>query len=85
MTQVTYSPAAAKQLSKLPRGDAKKIAAKLDQLAAAPASMNAQIKALQGSDPKAYRLRIGDYRAIFVWRAAGLWVERIAHRKDVYR
>lgn len=85
MTQVTYSPTAAKQLRKLPRQSAQAVRDKLLQLAEDPQSMQAQVKALQGSDSKLYRLRIGDYRVIFGRERDTIVVAVVAHRREVYR
>ena len=85
MTQIILSAAAAKQLNKLPTKTADKIMAKLEQLAADPRSQAANVKALQGSKPQAYRLRVGDYRAIFQIVEEGLRVTSVRHRSEVYR
>ena len=85
MTKVAYTPAATKELRKLSRKEAARIMAKLAQLAADPAALAPQVKALQGTGPKAYRLRVGDYRAIFRPQGSGLLVLRVANRREVYR
>ncbi len=78
-------PAAARQLRKLPRPVAQAILAKLDQLAEDPKSLATQVKALQASDPKLYRLRIGDYRVVYAMEGETLRVAKVAHRREVYR
>jgi mRNA interferase RelE/StbE len=85
MTQIAFTPAAAKQLRKLPRQVAQAILAKLDQLAADPQSLATQVKALQNSDPKLYRLRVGDYRVVYAQEGDTLRVAKVAHRREVYR
>lgn len=41
------------------------------------------VKPLSG-DP-AFRLRIGDYRVIFVPDGATIWVSEVKHRSEAYR
>jgi mRNA-degrading endonuclease RelE of RelBE toxin-antitoxin system len=42
-------------------------------------------KALSGAFKGLHRIRIGDYRAIYVRTERGFLVLRIAHRKEAYR
>jgi mRNA interferase RelE/StbE len=77
---ITYSPAAVRALRKLPAGVRRRIVAKLRAYAASGAG---DVKALAGSD--LVRLRVGDYRVIFIESATEITVGRIGHRRDVYR
>jgi mRNA interferase RelE/StbE len=85
--QIELSLKAKKQIEKLPKTVALRIAQKLmwsvDQdeplFFAEP---------LQGTEEKLYRFRIGEYRVIFIIEAeviSVLFVLAIAHRKDIYR
>ena len=46
-------------------------------------SKGGDVKRLKGSD--LYRLRHGDYRAVFAVTATALEVRAVAHRREVYR
>lgn len=80
---VLILPSAQKQLDKLPNNIATRIEDKLMELGANPRP--AGCKKLKGRD--AYRLRIGDYRAIYdiVDNKLIITVINVAHRKDVYQ
>jgi len=43
------------------------------------------VKALKGSDPKEYRLRVGDYRIRFYDLGDTLQILSVRHRREVYR
>lgn len=43
------------------------------------------VKLLKGSDPKEYRLRVGDYRVRFCGLGDALQILSVRHRKDAYR
>jgi mRNA-degrading endonuclease RelE of RelBE toxin-antitoxin system len=43
------------------------------------------VKALKGSDPKEYRLRVGDYRIRFHDLGDTLQILSVRHRREVYR
>lgn len=79
---VLILPSAQKQLDKLPNNTATRIEDKMMELAADPRP--AGCKKLKGRD--AYRIRIGDYRAIYEIQDNKLIVTviTIGHRKDVY-
>jgi mRNA interferase RelE/StbE len=77
---ITYGASADRVLRKLPAGVRRRIVAKLRAYAATGAG---DVKALAGSD--LVRLRVGDYRVIFVESATEITVGRIGHRRDVYR
>ena len=79
---VSFTPAAARALLRLPANLARTIRAKIDQLAADPAALANNIAVLKGSPFS--RLRVGNYRVIFTSDLVVLTVVRIGHRKDVY-
>lgn len=76
---VSYLPAARKALKTMPRSDRNVLMEKLDRYAA---TGEGDVKKLGGSS--AYRLRHGDWRAIFTLDD-GVLVVRVAHRREVYR
>jgi mRNA-degrading endonuclease RelE of RelBE toxin-antitoxin system len=43
------------------------------------------VKVLQGSDPREYRLRVGDYRVRFAEKGDTLQILRVLHRSQAYR
>ena len=83
MFEVTYTDKALEDFMSIPIKDALKIRAKINQYAENPQSLQNQIKKLTG-EPY-YRLRVGDYRVIFGKNGKVIRVERIGHRKEVYR
>jgi mRNA interferase RelE/StbE len=72
-----------KDLSKLPKGDVKKIMAKIQSLALNPRP--AWSKKLSGREE--YRARQGNYRILYVIEETIKIVEvvKVRHRKDVYK
>ncbi len=77
--QIEYTRTALKGLRKLPSNDAITIISKLEAYAETGAG---DVKKLQGV--AAYRLRYGNYRAIFQIEG-NMLVVKIAHRKDIYQ
>lgn len=71
---------AAKDLRSMPAKDAEAILAKLEVYAE---TRDGDVKELKGQ-PGTFRLRHGDWRAIFEM-AGNLLVLRVAHRREVYR
>lgn len=76
--QVTYTNAAVKALRKMPKKDAATLVAKLNSFSE---TGEGDVKKLVGSPY--YRLRHGDWRAIFEIKDDVL-VVKVAHRRDVY-
>jgi mRNA interferase RelE/StbE len=81
---VRYDPRAAKELAKLDRPVARRIASAVEDLGDQPRPQGA--RPLVGY-PGLWRVRIGDYRVVYAIKDAELVVLalRIAHRSDVYR
>jgi mRNA interferase RelE/StbE len=77
---VTYTRTAIKVLKKIPAKDSKAIMAKIDSYAAGGKE---DVKALQGSD--LFRLRHGNWRAIFSQDGLVIAVLNVAKRGEVYR
>lgn len=65
--RITLSATAARQLRKLPTGARDRIVKGLRVLEEDPfrPRPKADIRMIEGTDPRKYRLRIGDYRAIY--------------------
>jgi mRNA interferase RelE/StbE len=79
MKAVSYSVGATKQLRKLPANIRERVVDKLHRYAEPGAG---DVKALTGQ-PGA-RLRIGDYRAVFVETADAISVRAVGHRREIY-
>jgi len=65
--RVTLSETAARQLRKLPSGQRHRIVRKLRVLEEDPfrPRPKADIRPIEGTDPRKYRIRIGEYRAVY--------------------
>jgi mRNA-degrading endonuclease RelE of RelBE toxin-antitoxin system len=77
-------PAVFKQLAVMPRADARRLLERLERIAAAPDGRHPSVAALTGASGS-YRLRQGDWRAVFSIEGRDVIVDRIAHRREVYR
>ena len=77
-------PSAVKELASLPAKVQKRFASRIDGLSKNPFPANAKL--LKGSEDT-YRLRVGDYRAIYrvIKKEILVLVIKIGHRKDIYR
>jgi mRNA interferase RelE/StbE len=73
-----------KDLRKLPREEVQRVIEAVEALADDPLRLGAQ--KLSGSE-RTYRIRVGDYRVIYEVESEAhiLEVQRVRHRKDVYR
>jgi mRNA interferase RelE/StbE len=75
---------ARKQIAHLPRPDQRRVMAAIADLADTPRPEG--VRKIVGAE-SAYRIRVGDYRIVYVIhdRVLTVYVVRVAHRKDVYR
>ena len=82
--RLTYTREAEKNLAALSKADARRILTKLEQLAADPRAMTG-VRKLTGRE--GYRLRSGDWRALFLLDHGELLVIVISvgNRREVYR
>ena len=80
-------PAAAKELKKLDRTEAKRIIATLENRIATLDDPRALGAALSGELGGLWRWRIGDYRVVarIEDQRVTILIVRIAHRREVYR
>jgi mRNA interferase RelE/StbE len=81
--RLAYSRAAAKALAQLPAGTRRLIARKLAQLVDGPREMT-NVKKLKGH-PNRYRLRVGDWRAVYAVERQVITIIRIETRGGVYK
>lgn len=79
---VTIDDKAIKDLSNIQKSDAKKILSKIALLERFPHIPNT--KKLTNFKPP-YRLRVGNYRALFDVEGETLTVYRVKHRKESYK
>jgi mRNA interferase RelE/StbE len=79
MKAISYTSSATRQLRKLPAEIRERVIDKLKRYASSGAG---DVKALVGQ-PGA-RLRVGDYRVVFVETADAISVRAVGHRSDVY-
>jgi len=84
MYQITFKKSALKELSDISKPYNQNIAIAIDKLAENPRPDG--VKKLKGEE-NAYRIRIGDYRVIYIIEDVIKIVEiqRIRHRKDSYK
>ena len=82
--QIVFTPAARRQLASLDAPTQRRVARGIEALGTDPRPAGAEI--LKGGDGEA-RIRIGDWRVIYVVRHDELvvLVIKIGHRSDVYR
>ena len=82
--RIEWKKSTRKDLRKLPPRVVDRIIEVVDELADEPFPFGSE--KLQGSE-HAYRIRIGDYRVVYevVVAAELVEIQRVRHRKDVYR
>lgn len=81
--EVELSPAAGRDLEGLSPDTAIRIARKLKRLEGDPSPRGDTVKRLKGFDRPYYRLRIGDYRAVFRTAGGRVIVMRVIHRSEL--
>ena len=80
--KIKFKKSVYKDLSKVPSEEAKTILDKIDVLLAEKPTM---LPALKGKFKGIRRMRLGNYRVIYVILEDVVLVLRIHHRKDVYK
>ncbi len=73
-----------KQLAGVPRADAGRLLERLQRIAAAPDERYPNVVPLSG-EAGSYRLRQGSWRAVFSIEEGDVILDRVAHRREVYR
>jgi mRNA interferase RelE/StbE len=84
MYRVEFTPAALKDLQKLPRSVQKTIIKKIEFFLSSGRPL-AFAHGLINSELGQYRFRISDYRVIFDLEEETLVVLKIGHRKNIYK
>jgi mRNA-degrading endonuclease RelE of RelBE toxin-antitoxin system len=77
-------PDVLRQLMALPKRDRERLLEALEMVAAEPAQRFSFVTEMVGHRG-VWRLRKGDWRAVFRWRETDLVVDRVGNRRDVYR
>ncbi|MGH7155484.1 MAG: type II toxin-antitoxin system RelE family toxin [Acetobacteraceae bacterium] len=81
---IDFIRSAAKELRKIPHRDRERILDRIEAFADNPDLPHHDVKVLATS--KARRLRVSDYRVLMTPSPGGRFtVERVAHRREVYR
>jgi mRNA interferase RelE/StbE len=85
MYKITFQSSAQKELEHMPKQVVHKIGIAIEKLAKDPRPVG--VKKLKNSDEDLYRIRVGDYRVIYVIRddIRIVNIRRIGHRKEIYR
>ncbi len=78
--EIEFKPRAMKDLKAIDRRDAHRI---VEKIKAMRDDLAGDVKHLTNSTPE-YRLRVGDYRALFEVEGGKVVIYRIRHRKDAY-
>ena len=78
--QVYYEKEALRELDKLEPLISRRMIKKIKQLSENPSSCD--IKKLKASDY--YRLRVGDYRVIFIFNKNIIKILKVGHRQQIY-
>jgi mRNA interferase RelE/StbE len=73
-----------KQLALLPKSDGRRLLERLEAIARTPDAIHLGVAPLVG-EQGAFRVRQGDWRAVFSIEDGDVIVDRIAHRREVYR
>jgi mRNA interferase RelE/StbE len=84
MLNLTYTRAAVKELRAMPAPDRERMRRRLNAYAADPDAPGHDVLPLAG-EPGGFRLRSGDWRALFRMDGLEMTVYRIRHRREVYR
>jgi mRNA-degrading endonuclease RelE of RelBE toxin-antitoxin system len=81
---VIIPPDLLRQLAAVPRRDRERLLQALEMVAAEPARRFSFITELVGQ-PGVWRLRKGDWRAVYRMRGTDVILDRVGNRRDVYR
>lgn len=77
-------PRVFKQLATMPKTDAKRLLNRLEKISLRPDALHPAVQPLVG-ERGVFRVRQGDWRAVFSMEDGNVIVDRIAHRREVSR
>ena len=80
-----FSRDAVRALLAMPKRDAERLREKLEAIAATPTERHPGVEAMQGKPPGRFRVRQGDWRAVFRIDGGEVLVDRVGNRGEVYR
>lgn len=83
MFEIKYSNAALRDMKRIDADTAAHIKNRIMAYANNHHALANQVKRLQGSN--LLRLRVGDYRVLFTAQGIVMHVQRVGHRREVYR
>lgn len=78
--KILYEKEALKEIDKLEPSISRRIIKKIEEMSENPASCD--IKKLKGRED--YRLRVGDYRIIFMFDKESIKIIKVGHRQQIY-
>ena len=84
MPTLIFTRDAIKELRGMPARDRDRMLVRLDDYAASPDDARHDVLPLAG-EPGGFRLRSGDWRALFTLQGSEMTVYRIRHRREAYR
>jgi mRNA-degrading endonuclease RelE of RelBE toxin-antitoxin system len=84
MLILDVTPQARRDLRNMPPQDRLRMEDRLEAYAADPRQANVDIDTVKGR-PELYRLRSGDWRAVFTVTGNTMTVKRVRHRREIYR
>jgi mRNA interferase RelE/StbE len=79
--ELAFKPRARKDLKALPSKDLSRVLEKIENLTN---DLVGDVKRLTNYTPE-YRLRVGDYRALFQIERETIVIYRVVHRREAYR
>lgn len=77
-------PRVYKQIASMPKADARRLLERLKAIADAPEPPHPNMTALVG-EPGVFRVRQDDWRAVLSFEDGDVILDRVAHRREVYR
>ena len=72
------------QLAAMPKAEPRRLLDRLEKIADAPHKSHPKVVPLVG-EPSAFRVRQGNWRAVFSIEEGDVIVDTVAHRREVYR
>jgi mRNA-degrading endonuclease RelE of RelBE toxin-antitoxin system len=82
--RILFTARAEKEFDELQQPDRDRLRERLVAYAADPSHPQHDVRPLTGSRGS-YRLRSGNWRALFNTEGDVMWVQRVQHRREVYR
>lgn len=84
--RLAYAENALAYLESLPPKQRRQVTEKIDRLTSDPRPPGCRlVRGSGGGEEEVYRIRSGDYRALYVVRGEVIVVLDVGHRKDIYR